>query len=301
MSAVAPRGTSRYARGVRVLAAPYVIGVVALVVVPALVTIGFAFTSFDFFTPTGFAGLDTFRTVLTDPELHQSLVATGAFLALALPLRLLGAVGLALLTVGRGRLAAATRVGIYTPAVVADPATALVWLWIINPLYGPVGAVVRLFGGTPGPVLLDPWGSRLTIVGLSVLALGEGFLVMLAARREISETLYDAARLEGARAWAQFRRVTLPFLAPTMGLLLARDLLTSMQTAMVPTLLLTRGGPLGATKTLPLLVYERGFVEARLGEGAALAVVVLVLGLALLAVVLLLRSLLKPSRSRTYK
>lgn len=279
------------------LATPYMVGVVALIVLPALVTIGFAFTSFDFFSLEGFAGFATFRTVLSDPELHQSLIATGAFLALALPLRILGGLGLALLTVGRGRLAAATRVAIYTPAIVPDPATALVWLWIVNPLYGPVGAVVRLFGGTPGPALLDPWGSRFTIVGLSALALGEGFLVMLAARREVSETLYDAARLEGARAWAQFRRVTLPFLAPTLGLLLVRDLLTSMQTAMVPTFLLTRGGPLGATKTLPLLVYERGFVEARLAEGAALAVIVLLLGLALLATVMLLRASLKRSRA----
>jgi multiple sugar transport system permease protein len=71
--------------------------------------------------------------------------------------------------------------------------------------------------------------------------------------------------------------VTLPLLAPVLGLLTARDLVVSLQVAMVPTLLLTRGGPLGATKTLPVLAYERAFRELELGDGAAIAVLLLLL------------------------
>jgi multiple sugar transport system permease protein len=276
-------GGSRYRTGLRVLATPFVLGVFALVILPAIVTIVFAFTSFDGFSPARFNGLATFRRVLADPELHDSLRASAVFLAIALPLRVGGGLALALLANGRGKLAGATRLAVYTPAVIPDPAVALVWLWIVNPLYGPLGAIVRLTGGTPGPVLLDAWGARLTIAALSVFALGEGFLVALAARREVSPTLYDAARVEGAGAWAQFRRVTLPMLTPVLALLLARDLLTSMQTALVPTLLLTRGGPLNATKTLPTFVYERGFAETQLGEGSALAVVLFAGGVVLLA------------------
>lgn len=287
MSVVAPsRSGSRYGSGLRLLATPFVIGVVALVIVPAIVTIVFAFTSFDGFTPARFNGVETFRRVLADPELHDSLRASAIFLAIVLPLRVGGGFALALLANGRGKLAGATRLAVYTPAVIPDPAVALVWLWIVNPLYGPLGAVIRLAGGTPGPVLLDAWGARLTIAALSAFALGEGFLVALAARREVSQTLYDAASVEGAGPWAQFRRVTLPMLTPVLALLLARDLLTSMQTALVPTLLLTRGGPLNATKTLPALVYERGFAETQLGEGSALAVLLFAAGLALLSAAL---------------
>ncbi|MDQ1712544.1 MAG: multiple sugar transport system permease protein [Frankiaceae bacterium] len=281
---------SRYAAGLGLLAAPFVAGVVLLVLVPAVVTAAYAFTDYDGFSPARWAGLATIRTVLADPEVRSSLRATGAFLLLALPLRLAGSLGLALLANARGSLAGATRLAVYTPAVVPEPATALVWLWIVNPYYGPLGAVIRLFGGTPGPLLLDPWGARLTIVAVSAFALGEGFLVALAARREVPATLYDAARIEGAGPWAQFRRVTLPLLAPTLALLLARDLLTSMQSALVPTLLLTRGGPLGATKTLPALVYERGFREGELSQGAALALLLLVAGVLLLLLALVLRA-----------
>jgi multiple sugar transport system permease protein len=281
---------SRYGAGVRLMAAPFVVGLLALVLVPAAVTAVYAFTDYDGFSPARWAGLATIRRVLNDPEVHTSLRATGAFLAVALPLRLLGSLGLALLANARGRLAGATRLAVYTPAVIPEPATALVWLWIVNPYYGPLGAVIRLFGGTPGPLLLDPWGARLTIAAVSVFALGEGFLVALAARREVSLTLYDAARVEGAGPWAQFRRVTLPLLAPTLALLLARDLLTSMQSALVPTLLLTRGGPLGATKTLPALIYERGFREGELAEGAALALLLLLAGVLVLALAFVVRA-----------
>lgn len=275
--------TGRYQRGVVLLGLPFLLGAAVLVVGPVLITAGYAFTSYDGFTPARFNGLGTFQAVLADPELHRSFEATAWFLLLAVPLRILGALLLALLADGRGRIAGATRVGVFAPAVIPDPATALIWLWVVNPLYGPLGALLRLGGGTPGPVLLDPWGARLTIVALSVFALGEGFLVTLAARRELSPQLYDAGRVEGAGTFAMFRRITLPLLAPVLLLLAARDVLVSMTNALVPTLLLTRGGPLDATKTLPLLVYERGFREGVLSEGAALAVLTLLLGVAAFA------------------
>jgi len=265
---------------------PFALGALALVLAPAVVTAGYAFTTYDGLAPASYNGLGTFRTVLADPELHRSLVATSWFLLLAVPLRIGGGLLLALLADGDGRLAGATRVSVFAPTVIPDPATALIWLWVINPLYGPLGAVLRLGGMDLGAVLLDPWGARLTIVALSVFALGEGFLVTLAARREIPQPLYDAARVEGARPLARLRRVTLPLLAPLLLLLAARDVLTSMTNALVPTLLLTRGGPLDATKTLPLLVYERGFREGELSEGAALAVLTLGLAAATLVVAL---------------
>jgi len=278
---------SRYRRGTLLLGAPFALGALLLVVGPAVVTAGYAFTSYDGLSPAEWNGLQTFRDVLADPELHASLRSTGVFLALAVPVRVLGGLLLALLAQS-GRLSGATRTAVFAPAVLPDPATALIWLWVVNPLYGPLGLVLD------GPVLVDRWGARLTVVALSVFALGEGFLVTLAARRELPPELDELARVEGASAWQRLRRVTLPLLAPVLLLLAARDVLASMTMALVPTLLLTRGGPLDATKTLPLLVYERGFREGELGEGAALAVLTLLLGLAAFAVALLAVRLLRP-------
>ena len=272
-----------YRTGLRLMLAPFLLGSLLLVVVPAVMTAGFAFTRYDGLAPADFVGWDTYRDLMDYPELRRSLTATAFFVALAVPLRVLGGLGLALLLHRRtARLGATGRVAAYVPTVLPDAATALIWLWVVNPVYGPLAVVLQV--GTGSPLLLDRWGARLTIVALAVFALGEGFLVTLAARREVPEVLYDVGRLEGARGVGLFRRVTLPMLAPVLGLLSARDLVVSMQVTVVPILLLTRGGPLGATKTLPFLVYERGFRELRFGDAAAIALLLFVLTLLLVAV-----------------
>lgn len=270
-----------YRLGLWLLLAPFLVGATALVLVPAVMTAGFAFTEYDGLAPARFVGLETFRELLGYSELQRSLVSTAVFVALAVPLRVLGGLGLALLLHRRDRLSGPGRVAAYVPSVLPDAATALVFLWLVNPVYGPLALVLSATGG---PVLLDRTGARLTIVLVAVFALGEGFLVTLAARREVPEVLYDVARLEGARGPGLFRRVTLPLLVPVLGLLAARDLVVSMQVTLVPVLLLTRGGPLGATKTLPVLVYERGFRELRFGDAAALALLLFVLTVVVVAV-----------------
>ena len=272
----------RYRTGVRLMLAPFLLGSLVLVLVPAVMTAGFAFTRYDGLAPAQFVGLDTYRALLGYEELRRSLAATAFFVLLAVPLRVLGGLALALLLHRRrARLARTGRVAAYVPTVLPDAATALIWLWVVNPVYGPLAVVLQV--GSGSPLLLDRLGARLTIVAIAVFALGEGFLVTLAARREIPEVLYDVARVEGARGIGLFRRVTLPMLAPVLGLLSARDLVVSMQVTLVPILLLTRGGPLGATKTLPVLVYERGFRELRFGDAAALALLLFVLTLLLVA------------------
>lgn len=269
--------------GLWLLLVPFLVGALALVLLPALVNSVYAFTRYDGLSPPEFVGLDVFRDLFRYPELGQSLRATAFIAGLAIPLRLLGALGLALLLHRRERLSAPGRVSAYVPVVTPDAATALVWLWIVNPLYGPVGLLARGLGYDAGPLLLDPTGARLVMVAISVLALGEGFLVVLAARRELPAYVYEAARVEGAGPWATFRRITLPLLTPVLGLLVARDLVLSTSVVLVPTLFLTRGGPLNATKTLPVLVYERGFRELRFGDAAALALLLAVGTLIVLA------------------
>jgi multiple sugar transport system permease protein len=287
----------RYQRGVWALAAPFLVGSLLLVLGPAVVTAGYAFTEFDAIDAPRWVGLDNFRALPTYVEFGASVRATLILLAIAVPLRVLGGLGLALLLHRRERLAATGRVAAYLPVVTPDPATALVVLWLVNPVFGPVG-VLAGSAGFDGALLLDPWGARLTIAAVSVLALGEGFLVTLAARRELPGSLYEVARAEGAGPVRTFRHVTLPLLAPVLALVAARDLVVSMQVVLVPTLLLTRGGPLNATKTLPVLAYERGFRELRLGDAAAIAVVLLVVTAVLVAVqARLLRRYLRAGRT----
>lgn len=275
-----------YRRTLWLLLAPFAVGSVLLVIGPALVSGYFALVEYDSLGPPVYRGLSVLRDLVSYPEFRDAVVATLVIAGLAVPLRIGAALALSLFLHRRG---AAARTAVFVPVLVPDAAVAAVWLWLLNPVYGPIG---MLSGGEP--FLLDAWGARLSIVAISTMALGEGFLVLLAARRELPTALFDAARVEGAGPWAVFRRVTLPLLTPVLAFLVARDLVAALAVTVVPTLLLTGGGPLRSTLSLPVLVYERGFFELRFGDAAAAAVLLFLGSLAVVAVeVVLLRRWLR--------
>jgi multiple sugar transport system permease protein len=265
------------------MVAPYAAGVVLLLVLPAMLSFGLAFTDYDLFNPPVFTGLGNFGDLLDDPAFGDALVATLVFLVLAVPLRVGGALALALLLHRGFRFASVHRTGVYLPTVVPDVAIALLWLFLANPIYGPITLLLGA-AGLPAPDLLTTkTGAMALVVLMSAFAIGEGFVIALAVRRELPEELYELARVEGASAPHTFRRLTLPLMAPTLALLTCRDVALSLQFAFVPALLVTEGGPDRATTFLPLLIYRNAFENARYGYAAAMILVTFLLTLLIVA------------------
>jgi multiple sugar transport system permease protein len=189
-------------------------------------------------------------------------------------LRLVGALGLALLLHKRFRGVGIYRTGAYLPTIVPDVASALLWLWILNPLYGPLNLFLGLFGDFTPAWLTNPASAQAAIVLMSLFQIGEGFVVALATRQEIPRELYEMAAIEGSWHLDVFRRVTLPMMAPTLLLLLFRDTVLSLQATFVPALIVTDGGPPPyATTYLPLFVYRNAFEYLRYGYAAAATLV----------------------------
>lgn len=276
------------------LAAPYVAGLVVLLLVPTGAAAVLAVTEYYGFEPPRFTGLDNVRRAVSDELFLTSLRNVALVAVVAVPLRVLLAVGAALVLATRFRGAAAGRVATYLPSVVPDAAWALLWLWLLNPLYGPLPAVLRSVGvGAPG-FLTDPTAARVGIALMFALQVGESFVVALAARRAIPERLYEAAAVESARPSYVLRRLTLPLMAPLLGLLALRDLVLLLQVSFLPVLLVTEGGPRDATLTPPLYLYQRAFVYGELGYASALSVLLLLLtAVALAAQGLVLRRVLR--------
>lgn len=271
------------ATSARLMVAPYMLGLTLLLVLPAAITFALSLTEYDLLSSPSFTGLSNFGDLLDDPNFRAALPATLAFLALAVPLRVLGALALALLLHRRTRSAAVQRGIVFLPTVVPDVAIALLWLFLVNPLYGPM-AVLLSGAGLPVPDLLtDPTGALLLVVLMSSFSIGEGFVIALAVRRELPEELYELARVEGASSLCTFRRLTLPLMAPTLSLLAIRDVALSLQFAFVPALLVTGGGPDRATTFLPLLVYRNAFENGRYGYAAAITVVSFAITLVIVA------------------
>jgi multiple sugar transport system permease protein len=221
-------------------------------------------------------GLENFLTVARSTIVQISLKNTLIFLVLAVPVRMLAALGLALLLQQKRRLFGLYRAVVYLPTVIPEVAYALIWLWIFNPLYGPLNLLLTGLG-LPAPVwLAEPATARLAIVVMLSFQIGEGFVVLLAGLQSVPRALYEAARVDGATRFQQFARITLPLITPWLLLLTFRDLIMSLQSTFTPSFVMTYGGPYYATTFAPLLIYEVAFDYFDFGVGAALLVLVYV-------------------------
>jgi multiple sugar transport system permease protein len=270
-------------RGALILLGPFVAGALLLVALPALVTFAVSLTDWDLINRPRFAGLDNFGDLLDDGILHRALLNSALFLAIAVPLRLAAATGMALLLHRRGRAREAGRTATYLPTVVPDVALALVFLFLLNPLYGPVNGVLGTLGLPEPGWLTTPGWAMTAIVLVAVLTVGEGFVVALAARQELPEELHDLARLEGSSPWHTLRRVTLPLMRPTLALLAFRDTAYALQLTFVPALLVTGTGPDRATLFLPHVIYDAAFEDLRYGYAAAVTLALFLLTLLVVA------------------
>lgn len=266
-------------RQLALMLAPYLFGLSVLVALPALVTFALALTEYDLLRSPRFVGLDNFRELLDDEVFGIAIRNSLVFAAIAVPLRLAAALALALLLHRRARGIGAARASVALPTVIPEVAYGLLWLWLLNPLYGPINLLLTWRGDGPG---LTPWGvqapqwlthpndARAGIILMSLFTIGEGFVILLVTRQGLPTELYDLAALEDATAWGIFRRVTLPLLAPVLLLLLARDTIFSLQATFVPALVVTDGGPPPyATTYVPLFVYTNAFEYLRYGYAAA--------------------------------
>ncbi len=264
----------REARHLALMLAPYLFGLVMLIALPAAVTFALALSEYDLIRSPRFVGLANFRELIDDEVFRISLRNSLMFMAFAVPLRLFGALALALLVHRRYRGVGMYRTAGYLPSVVPDVAYALLWLWLLNPLYGPLNLALQALGGPTPRWMTDPRAAQWAIILMSLFLIGEGFLVALATRQSLPRDLYEIADLEGAKPWYVFGRVTLPLMAPTLLLLLFRDTIFSFQASFVPALIVTEGGPPPyATTYLPLFVYQNAFEYLRYGYAAAATLV----------------------------
>jgi multiple sugar transport system permease protein len=286
------RDPDRGRRQLGLMLAPYLLGVAGLVLAPFAVTLALAFTDYDLIRPPVWTGADNLAELAGDPIFRTALGNSLTFAAVAVPLRLAVALGLALLLHRRSAVVGTARTAAMLPTAVPEIAYGLLWLWLLNPLYGPINQILRVggengltaFGRTPPQWLTDPADARAAIVLMSLFTIGETFVILLAARRALPRDVYELAAIEDATAWDVLRRVTLPLIAPILGLLLIRDAIQSLQFSFVPALVVTDGGPPPyATTYVPLFAYRNAFEYLRYGYAAAATLVMLVLTVAAVA------------------
>ncbi|MEP7135734.1 MAG: sugar ABC transporter permease [Chloroflexota bacterium] len=278
---------SRHAR-ITAFLTPYLLGTLILIVFPAGISFYFAFTRYNGVANPINIGWQNFQFLLHEPLFKIALYNSLLFTVKAVPLRVLGALALALFYNRPRRAVGFYRAAAYLPTIIPDVAYALTWTWILNPLYGPLNASLRTLGLFPPPWLADSAWATPALILMSLFQIGEGFVILLVGLRHIPRETYDAARVDGANHWQTFTRITLPLLSPWLILLTVRDIVLSFQNTFAPAYIMTRGGPNYATFFLPLLVYETAFDGLRFGQAAAVMLIIFIYTLLLVILVYLL-------------
>jgi multiple sugar transport system permease protein len=291
-------------RGARVAAwvfvAPALLVVGVFFILPVLAALVLSLTDFDIYAVADagnarFVALGNYARLLRSPDFWRALRNTFYFALVGGPLTIAVALGAALLLNHKlTRFRAFFRTAYFAPFVTTIVAVAIVWRYLYHPQYGPLNRMLAALGVDPVDWLGDPRWAMPAIILLAVWKnFGYAMLIFIAGLQSIPDELYEAARLDGAGAWRRFRHVTLPMLGPTLAFVGVLTTITYFQLFAEP-YVMTRGGPLRATTSLVLLMYEEGFRWWRIGYAAALAFVLF----AIMIVGTLVQLRLRPAEER---
>ena len=257
---------------------------------PVVAALALSLTDFDIyalgeFGNLRFVGLGNYVRLSQDPLFWVALKNTSYFVLVGGPLSVGVSLGAALLlSAGAVRFKGFFRAAFFLPVVTTLVAVAVVWRYLYHPRYGLLDYVLGLVGVDPIDWLGDPnWAMPAIILMAMWKNFGFNMVIFIAGLQNIPNTLYAAARVDGASAWQQFRYVTLPMLAPTFLLVALITMIGYFQLFAEP-YVMTRGGPLNSTLSIVLFMYEQGFRWWNMGYAAAVAFVLfaIMLGLTLL-------------------
>jgi multiple sugar transport system permease protein len=252
---------------------PALVIIFVFVLVPCIWGIGLSFTRFDAIQPARFVGLANYRRLLEDDLARTTLVNTLYYVALTLPLSLALALAVAVCLHQSWFVGRAWVRGIYfLPNVTSLVAVAFVWEWLLNPEFGLVNAGLRHLGVAGQGWLSDPKLAMPCVAAVGVWhSLGFGVLVYLAGLKSISDDVFEAARLDGATGWQQFRFVTWPLLTPTTMFLTMMGIIGGFQ-VFQSVYIMTGGGPLDRTRVYLFYLWQSAFQNLDMGYASALAV-----------------------------
>jgi multiple sugar transport system permease protein len=283
--AAAPPELSAYARAKRrrqnltgwLFSLPWTVLFVVFLAGPILASLALSFTDFglrDLRNPVGtnIIGFDNFTRLAGDPKFLQASLNTLYFVVAGVPLTLGFGLGAALLLNSAViRFRTFFRMGFYLPVVTSIVAIAVIWRYLLHPDLGLVNALLGTVGIDGPNWLAHPLLAMPAIIMMAVWRnVGFVMVIFLAGLQGIPGDLKEAARVDGASTWHEFRHITLPLLRPTMLFASVITGIGYLQLFEEP-FVMTGGGPLDRTLSVTMLVYQQGFNFLNFGYASAIA------------------------------
>jgi multiple sugar transport system permease protein len=261
---------------------PWLIGFVFFVAGPMLAAFAISFTDWSMLSTPEFIGLDNYKRLLNDPLFYTVLFNTAFISFLAVPLHLAIALVIALGLNEKLHGINIYRTIFYLPSQMPVVASALLWLWILNPDFGLANALLDVLGLPPLRWLFDPQLSKPSIVLITTWGgVGVPMIIFLAGLQGVPETLHEAASIDGAGSFARFRHITLPMLSPIIFFNLIIGIIASFQAYFTLVFITTQGGPANTSLIYIVYIYFKAFRDFDMGYAATLAWVLFLIVLVL--------------------
>jgi multiple sugar transport system permease protein len=250
--------------------APFIAGVILWQAGPLLLSLYHSFTDYEVLTPPVWVGLENYERMVNDRLFWISLVNTVIYTVMSVGIYMVFALGGALLLNAKVRGIKIFRVVTYLPSQLPIVASAFIFLWIFEPNFGVANFILETIGLEPQKWLFDPVLAKPTLAIMSIWGIGTGIIIFLAGLQSVPESLYDAAKVDGAGNVRQFFHVTLPLISPVLLFNLIISIIASFQVFDLA-YLMTKGGPGTETLFYVLYIFRNAFELFKMGYASALA------------------------------
>jgi len=257
---------------------PTVVILVAFHVLPIFYSLAVSFYEWDLIGQPEYVGVGNYSRLFDDPMFYKSLWNTVYYAAVSVPLSILFSLIIAMLLNNPISAIGLYRTIYFIPVITSINAVAIVWNFIYHPDFGLLNKILAIFSIDPRAWLQDPTWAMPAIIFMSVWkGLGHNVIIFLAGLQNIPRHLYEAARIDGASRWQQFRHITWPLLSPTTFFIFTISVIGSFQVFSQVYMMTPRGGPLKSTMVVVYYLYRKAFEQFEFGYALAAAFVLFVI------------------------
>ncbi|MBC5673676.1 MULTISPECIES: carbohydrate ABC transporter permease [Blautia] len=254
---------------------PTVIGLIILNIYPLLRTVYMSFFKSGAFGKWTFVGLDNYIKMFQSAGFWTITKNTLVFMVLTVPVTVIFGLIIAVLLDQKIKGKTVFRAIYFLPMVVAPAAVAMVWKWLFNSEYGIINTVLGALH-LPSDInwIADPKTALLTCAIVTIWSsVGYDAILLLSGLQSISRTYYEAARIDGATGFQQFRKITVPLVSPTLFFVLMMRVMASLKVFDIVYMMIEKTNPaIRSAETILYNFYQETFVKNNKGYGSALVV-----------------------------
>lgn len=265
-------------RAALLFASPWLFGFSLLTAGPIIASFIYSFCRYDVLNPAVWAGLENYRRLLFEDPLFWKSLGNTAYMMIGIPLGMALGLAIAMLLNTDVRGMKFYRTLFYLPAIVPMVASAILWIWVLNPSNGLINSFLRMFGVSNPPLWLQSpsllLGSKAAIILMGLWGAGAGMVIWLAGLKGIPDHLYEAAEIDGAGPLRRFFNITLPMLSPYIFFNLIMGVIGTMQ-VFTQAYIMTMGGPNDSTMFYAYYLFNNAFNYFNMGYASAMAWILL--------------------------